>query len=465
MKTTKLTSLIYLTFLLASSYTAQAQWTDAGTYVRLNTSADDVHIGSATNPGAKLRVVDDNTIGETVDFTTTGNLTATSDLLNLAIGSGSSDNAEIIEALRGSSPVYHLYGNGKIDIRKGSTTGRAIEVNGEEALWSNIDYFSWGFGKDYNYFGPEVLIGDGSIVPFESDGLTLTGSEDLRFEGTLGKYNRYTESGTLKAIIGHSGTDIIIRNFESGGDVVFGADGSIDMVIETGGEVGIGTISPEVKFHISDGDGTASAPNFTFDMIVEDDDYAYISLDAANYSGIWMANGADRFYSGIAQSVGGNRLGIFNGDLTERISITSTGNVGIGTTSPAFKLQVAGNVDVTGELTAASDMRLKRNIEPLENALDVVQKLNPVSYNFKTDEYPEMELAERHKMGLIAQEVEAILPALVSEGSEATDENGDSFNVKSVNYVEMIPLLIKSIQELQDENEALKQRLEKLEKK
>ncbi len=121
------------------------------------------------------------------------------------------------------------------------------------------------------------------------------------------------------------------------------------------------------------------------------------------------------------------------------------GKVGVGTNSPAYDMQVDGDLDVTGELTAASDQRLKKNISTIQNASSLIAQLRAVSYEFRTDEFSDMRLAEGQKMGLIAQELEKILPALVSTAD--TEEA-----LKSVNYMELIPLLIAAVQELQEEN-------------
>lgn len=132
------------------------------------------------------------------------------------------------------------------------------------------------------------------------------------------------------------------------------------------------------------------------------------------------------------------------------MSLDEVGNFGIGTSTPAFDLQVIGDTDITGELTAASDKRLKKNIQTLDNALSTIDALNPVSYDFKVNEFPSMELPERQKMGFIAQELEMHFPALVSTGAVVTDTDGNSFECKSVNYVELIPVLTKAIQEQQE---------------
>ena len=116
-----------------------------------------------------------------------------------------------------------------------------------------------------------------------------------------------------------------------------------------------------------------------------------------------------------------------------------------------------GNVNVTGGITAASinttsDYRLKKDIKPLSSsALDEINKMNVVEFYYKqrqvdgdsckVDLFDEKSDILTHKhYGLIAQELQEIYPELVSA-------DGDGY--LSVNYVEIIPLLISSIQELQ----------------
>lgn len=103
-------------------------------------------------------------------------------------------------------------------------------------------------------------------------------------------------------------------------------------------------------------------------------------------------------------------------------------------------------MDVTGEFSSASDKRLKRDFKKIDNALDKISNLNPVSYFFRFDEFPDMNLSERRKMGLIAQEVEKVFPELVSNDGKTAD--GKIEDLMSVNYVELIPVLIQAINDL-----------------
>ena len=83
------------------------------------------------------------------------------------------------------------------------------------------------------------------------------------------------------------------------------------------------------------------------------------------------------------------------------------------------------------DFNSVSDLNLKTNIESIENALDTINKMDGYTFNWKSD--GEMGI------GVIAQEVEEILPDIVKT-------NEDS--VKSVSYVSIIPVLIEAIKEL-----------------
>ena len=94
-----------------------------------------------------------------------------------------------------------------------------------------------------------------------------------------------------------------------------------------------------------------------------------------------------------------------------------------------------------------SDGRLKTNIEPITDGLNVVSQLNPVRFNWKTN----LE-CKNQSLGLIAQEVQVVLPEVVT--MRPTEEYPDG--VLGITYTELIPLLIKSIQELHQQVKELK---------
>jgi hypothetical protein len=142
-----------------------------------------------------------------------------------------------------------------------------------------------------------------------------------------------------------------------------------------------------------------------------------------------------------------------NGNINFRVG-TEGGNISGMILDNLGKLAVQGTVSSAGT-NLTSDIRLKKNITPLQNSLSIIQKLNPVTYDKK------MNLASLDysikENGFIAQELQKILPNLVHESA-------DKDKLLSVNYTAIIPILTKGIQEQQVIIEDQKKRLEALEK-
>ncbi|BDS11808.1 tail fiber domain-containing protein [Aureispira anguillae] len=135
--------------------------------------------------------------------------------------------------------------------------------------------------------------------------------------------------------------------------------------------------------------------------------------------------------------------------FTEVMRIQGNGSVGIGTTAPAQRLHVAGNILVSGTISS-SDKRYKTGITKLEHSTALLAQINPVSYHFNTAAFKQGQFDDKLHFGVIAQELETILPNLVY-----TDEEG----YKAVNYTDLIPLLIKSNQEQQAQIKKQEKRL------
>ncbi len=124
----------------------------------------------------------------------------------------------------------------------------------------------------------------------------------------------------------------------------------------------------------------------------------------------------------------------------------SQGNVGIGTSNPTSTLHVVGDIYATGDVTAFSDARYKTNLQPLTNCLTQVKEIQGIRYETLP---PYVNPSHKTHIGLLAQEVEQQFPELVK-----TDEMG----MKSLNYSQMVAVLLECIKELT-------QRVERLEAK
>lgn len=144
-----------------------------------------------------------------------------------------------------------------------------------------------------------------------------------------------------------------------------------------------------------------------------------------------------------------------NVDLNgKNLVFSGTGSVGIGTApSASAKLDVAGTVKASA-IDYNSDERLKQNITSIQSSSELLSKLRPVSY-FWNEKGKKKGGNAQLQYGLIAQEVEKILPNIV---------NTDNEGYKSVNYNEIIPLLLQTVQEQDKKINELQREIQVLKK-
>jgi hypothetical protein len=132
--------------------------------------------------------------------------------------------------------------------------------------------------------------------------------------------------------------------------------------------------------------------------------------------------------------------------VTDRLRVF--GDIRVGTTGTNGCLKDFAGTGLIG--TCSSDRRLKKDITPFGSMLSKLAALQPVHYFWRSEEFPNRQFGNAQADGLIAQDVEQVLPELV-----VTDDDG----YKAVNYAKLPLLTIQAIRELKAENDALKQRL------
>jgi len=117
-----------------------------------------------------------------------------------------------------------------------------------------------------------------------------------------------------------------------------------------------------------------------------------------------------------------------------------SGNLGIGTTSPSYKLHVVGDIYATGNVTAYSDVRNKKNLKTIEDPVSKIEKINGYTYEKDGIAYT----------GLVAQELLEVLPEAVS-GSEELGYG--------IAYGNMAGIFVEAIKELNSKIKALENKL------
>ncbi|HXM99007.1 MAG TPA: tail fiber domain-containing protein [Candidatus Dormibacteraeota bacterium] len=128
--------------------------------------------------------------------------------------------------------------------------------------------------------------------------------------------------------------------------------------------------------------------------------------------------------------------------------VQATGDISTDSDMSATGCVIASGFPIGG--TCKSDARLKKNMQPFSPVLDKLIQLQPVSYNWRAEEFPQFHFGTSRTSGLIAQEVEKVFPEMVS-----VDKDG--FN--RVNYSGLPLLMLQAIRELKAEKDKLQEEL------
>lgn len=276
---------------------------------------------------------------------------------------------------------------------------------------------------------------------FDSPGnvLSVDRNGDVSINGPGASYWFYDRTNTSDAWVWYSdgNTASLWKNFNSAGNV---------LSIDQDGRVGIGTSSPSRTLHVYSTDGLAFKVenNGTNDAVVE------IQSDNDAVTAVNFNNSAGGTYGQIAyfQGTASNYM-TFSTSGAERVRIDRSGNVGIGTTTPGYPLQINGNAFANSWQTP-SDARLKKNISPISDALATIQHLQGIRFEWrgarerlvgKTLDLP----TDEPQIGFIAQEVETVLPEAVSTAK------GDG--LMSVQESKIVPVLVEAVKELKAAND------------
>ena len=211
---------------------------------------------------------------------------------------------------------------------------------------------------------------------------------------------------------------------------------SNSFVINASGDIGMGTNSIGAKLHLA---GVAVSGDY-----IQFDESAFIRK-LTNQEGLLI-----KCDSSMILHAGdhGNVVtgSIISSTTTETLHLTADGVVKVKTgmqgTSYESTFDTSGGLTLGSGATVTSDRRLKKDIHVLTSSLDIVKQLEGVSYTWLDNRY-----GDRKEYGLIAQDVEKVIPKFTVENDEG---------YKTLNYSSIIPFLIESIKEQQQQIDNLK---------
>ena len=167
---------------------------------------------------------------------------------------------------------------------------------------------------------------------------------------------------------------------------------------------------------------------------------------------IEQANQCYTFGSYLEGSQNDNSFTIGQYNKVDNDAIFTIGWGSSSTPNNVFVVKTDGTAQLNN-VALTSDRRLKTNINPLQKSLDKVMKLNGVTFNWNRSNAKNANASTTLQYGFVAQDIEKVLPELVSEGADG---------YKSVNYIGVIPVLTQAMQEQQQEIEQLKEENKKL---
>jgi hypothetical protein len=313
---------------------------------------------------------------------------------------------------------------GNLNLNQGIASGIALSVNGQEALWSNGSYFSYGFGTGHNYFAKPIKIGpiEGSTVPNadlqivdNSDAiLSIESRSNKAILQLVGNYANQTRNWTMtvdntlnRLTWKHNNDDKL-------------------MVLNQFGDLGIGK-DPSSALDVVGDLIVSSGGGFTTPFLAT----------IRNTSNSIFTNG------GLEITAGMNTYNSMD-PQPEFIRFNKPSGTFMGA------IRQVSNSSI--QLVTTSDRRLKTDIIPTSKGLSDILRLQVRDYYWKED-LNKIQL----QTGFIAQELYEVIPNAVYKG-------GDDFitNPWGISTSILIPLVVKSIQDQQNEIETLRKENEDL---
>ena len=406
-------------------------------------SIDRVHLANDIVDTTKLINFPTNTIlgRETAG---TGNATTLSaaqvrGIINVENGATADQTAAEIRAKVESATDSNVFTDADHSKLNGIESGATGDQTAAEILTAIKTVDGSGSGLDADTLDgaqPSVTAGNNTIVKRHSSGYIFanyfnttandvsSGVTKVMVETGNDNYIRHGDAGAIRSFINVENGATADQSASEIRSALSGGNCSMNQLDVTGSH----GIDNEGWFRNDDsGDGiynTATGQHFYSDH----DDYWNVA-GGGSANAIRFRDDHNSTIRGYVYADNANQIGFLN-----------------SSSNWSLRIDNSGNATATGNVTAYSDARLKTNVNTINDALSIVGKLRGVSFDWKE--------SGKRSIGVIAQEVEKVLPELVLT-SQVLDPTGES-EVKSVDYGKIVSVLINAINELKAEVDELK---------
>jgi hypothetical protein len=409
---------------------------------------------------------------QTVAIASGTGISVTGTYPNFTVTNTSPSSGGTVTSVTGTAPIV-------------SSGGNTPAISISQSTTSTDGYLS---STDWTTFNNKYSTGGALGTPSSGTVTNLTGTASININGTVGAttantgaFTTLSATGVTTVAAGSVSAPAITTTgdtntgifFPAADTIAFTEGGTESMRIDSSGNVGIGTTSPQNQFHINGtttGYARFQSTNRTFTLGSLSSDFSFVinDVDASaermriDASGVAMFNTTTQLIRGgeTFRVNGGTGIAAFKSNVSGPV-IAMQNTVGVSTYQVGFSNSVGecGTI-TTGSNTVGynsnSDYRLKENIAPMTGALAKVSALKPVTYKWKSDGL--------NGQGFIAHELQEVVPDCVTGEKDAVDAEGNP-KYQGIDTSFLVATLTAAIQEQTAIITDLKSRIEALEVK